>query len=401
MTKKKAIIFNCHYNGLAIIQALGKEGIECIAMDSDRSIGTYSKYAKYIKCPDPTNNEKEFVEFLYSFCANEKEKPILFPTNDHWAAAISKNKNKLFEVSIPCVAEWDTVKILLEKEKFYELGEWKGYLTPKTWTIRSIDTIETHSFPIVAKPEFRRMSSDNDQTELLSNMDRLRLVKLADKRELEEFIKREDKYVDFLLFQEYISGLSDQMYTVGVYANEESDVLGLFSGKKVRGYPADIGDCIIGESIIIPKEIEELTRKITKEINYKGIAEFEFKLDVDTNKFRLIEINPRSWSWIGITSSVNINLALIAYNDLSGKRISREISKQRNNVAYVKILEDLPNVLFRYKKTHPDWSMSYRDWRKSLKKYDKLVIAEFNKKDPMVSIISILTFARNVVNKFI
>ena len=75
---QKAIVFNCHYNGLSIIQELGQHGVKCIAMDAVRSIGTYSRYAEYQKCPDPTESESAFIEFLYSYCAREKEKPVVF-----------------------------------------------------------------------------------------------------------------------------------------------------------------------------------------------------------------------------------------------------------------------------------------------------------------------------------
>ncbi|WP_269848919.1 hypothetical protein [Methanosarcina horonobensis] len=67
------------------------------------------------------------------------------------------------------------------------------------------------------------------------------------------------------------------MYTVGIYSNRHSEILGLFTGHKVRGYPAESGDCIIGECVKVPEYIIENTKRIVKELKYSGIAEFEYK----------------------------------------------------------------------------------------------------------------------------
>src|SRR5690554_4199599 len=96
----KAIVFNCHFNGLSIIQELASHGIPCVAMDSTRSIGTYSRHARYVRCPDPATHESEFVDFLYYFCRQEETRPVLFPTNDQWATAIAKQKERLSEVAL-------------------------------------------------------------------------------------------------------------------------------------------------------------------------------------------------------------------------------------------------------------------------------------------------------------
>src|SRR6056297_4184200 len=42
-----------------------------------------------------------------------------------------------------------------------------------------------------------------------------------------------------------------------------------------------------------------------------------FKRDADTGEFRLIEVNPRSWSWVGITAESGVSLPWLAYADLA------------------------------------------------------------------------------------
>lgn len=394
---QKAIIFNCHYNGLSIIQELGQHGIECIAMDAVRSIGTYSKYAQYQKCPDPTESESEFIEFLYSYCAREKEKPVVFPTNDHWAVAISKHKEKLSEVALLCVADWEAVKTVTYKELFYELGKEKKYLTPNTWSIDELKQLVNNDFPLIAKPRFRRIASNEKMSAICKNLDRLRFTVLNNKGELEAFLDREKAYIDYLIFQEYIPGMSDQMYTVGIYADEQSEVLGLFTGHKVRGYPADSGDCIVGENYNLPDYVIENTYRIVKDLKYSGIAEFEYKKDITTGEYRLIEVNPRSWSWIGITPACGVSLPMIAYQDLTGEKVSViKPNLENGSVKYIKILEDLRNCLFLYKSSYPRWSKSFREWKNDIKA-SQTIYAEFNAGDWPVGIKAVLNLMYSMI----
>jgi len=278
----KAIVFNCHYNGLSIIQELGRRGVDCIAMDYQRSIGTYSRYAKYIQCANPAGYEEKFIEQLYEVCKKEKDKPVLFPTNDIWAQAIAKYKAKLSEVSIPCVSSKEIVDLVLDKYRFYEMGEERQFFTPKTYTANEISIDEKIDFPIIAKPNARRLSSNSGEEvkDIERQMDRLRLTEIHNYTSLDKFLKNEEKYLQHLLFQQLIPGISDQMFTVGVYADIYSNVKGIFTGRKVRGYPAMYGDCILGEVFEVPSHVIENTKKIVKELKYTGIAEFEYKRHV-------------------------------------------------------------------------------------------------------------------------
>src|SRR5690606_1760274 len=118
--------------------------------------------------------------------------------------------------------------------------------------------------------------------------------------------------------QQFIPGLSNQMFTVGVYADRGYELAGIFTGRKARGYPAEFGDCIVGESYPVPQGLIENVRRIVKDLRYEGIAEFEYKRHELTGGYYLIEINPRSWSWVGITPACGVSLPWLAYTDLLG-----------------------------------------------------------------------------------
>jgi len=387
--KNPVIVYNTSYNGLSIIQELGSIGIPCFALDSTYSVGAFSKYAKFRKCPDPLRNEKAFIDFLYDFCAKQSSKPVLFPTNDEWALVTAKYKEKLSEVAIPCVASFGTVNILLSKDLFYKIGQQKNYLTPQTWDFHSLDNINENQFPIVAKPKYKSLPAEVYNQRISNYLKKIRLVVLNNKGQLKQFIEQNQELLKHIVFQEYVQGFSDTMFTVGIYAHTNHEIKAIFTGRKVRGYPADIGDNILGESHEVPEYLIQNTIKIVNELKLEGIAEFEYKKNQKTGEFRLIEINPRTWSWIGITPYCGVNIPLIAYQSLLRGNTELIQSKVKNGeIKYVKIFQDFFNCMVRYRFNYKPWHCSYKSWKKSISA-KRLVIAELHKKDWGVFIASI------------
>ena len=365
------LVFNCHYNGLSIIRELGRRGIkEIYALDSSRSLGTYSKYTKYIQCPNPLVDEEGFITFLINLDLPGNEKPVLFPTHDHWACAIARNKKRLEFKYLMWVAPAEVVDLLLLKQDFHNWAIKKKYPVPKSWRATDSEIVPNDVFPIVAKPEYRSISSNNtNEQQSLNRKNRSRLTILKDRTELINFVNTSKDFLDEFLLQEYVRGLSDRMYTVGIYANQNSEVMGVFTGRKVRGFPPDSGDCILGQVESVPSDIINLVKEICLELGYTGIAEFEFKKDSVTKEFFLIEINPRSWSWIGITPACGVSLPWMAYCDITElKPIHyQETDCEDGSIKFVRLHDDRRNCLFRNRRVgFPEWHMNKKQWKESL-----------------------------------
>jgi len=381
LKKNPVIVFNCSYNGLSIIQELGSRGIYCIALDSFFSVGTFSKYAKFKRCPNPLKDELGFVEFLYKLCASLPLKPVLFPTNDEWALVTAKYKKSLLNVSYPCVSDYETMSAILSKDQFYKIGQARNYMTPYTFDNKDILSIKENAFPIVAKAKYKSLPIGHCNSHINHALKANRLIVLKNRKQLAEYVMRNAYILSHLVFQEYIAGNSSAMFTVGIYADEKSDIKALFTGRKIRGYPPDIGDNILGESHVLPEFVITNTVRIVREMSFTGIAEFEYKKDQNTGKYRLIEINPRPWSWIGITPECGVNIPYIAYKSLLGYELTFQNSNAAaGSVKYVKIYQDFFNCLIRHRFIYKPWHLSFGEWKNSLAS-SNLVIAEYNKGD--------------------
>jgi predicted ATP-grasp superfamily ATP-dependent carboligase len=395
-----AFVFNTHYNGLGVIRAYGRAGIPVVAMDTHRSVGTFSRYARYKCCPDPVFQEDAFIESLLEERKKYPLNPLLFPTNDHWAMAVSRHKEKLIPYFYVMTPDYKCIQKVIDKQKFYQLTAEKSFNIPKTYKLNDIcrktGQIE---FPIVAKPLARRISSnDLMQKENQKLFDRLRLTRMEDETELEFFLSTcFDKH--HFLFQEEIQGGADRMYTVGIYADQNSDVLAAFTGRKVRGANPLYGDCVVGQVEQVPSELIQETKRLIKELRYTGIAEVEYKKDIRNDEFRLIEVNPRSWSWIGITPFCDVNLPLIAYEDMVKGKKNYTVSRNKTgSVKWMKIIDDFNNCMWRYSKNgFPEASMNLTSWMRGTFKNSKVVMEDFSIIDPVPTLWGIVQFFKNKV----
>lgn len=415
-----AIVFNCAYNGLSIIQELGRRGVDVHALDSFRNVGTMSRYATYHNCPNPMVDERGFVDFLLDLAPEFDDTPVLIPTNDHWAAAIAHHRDRLAEHYHPCVVDGETIDILLNKDTF---GCWaleRGYPVPRSWTAERFDDVPDDAFPVAAKPSdatsvpdmmfdskialvYNKLFGDGDEStmtaqerEVAERLSEIRLEVLRSRAELEQFTTEYADVLEHFVVQEYVRGMSDQMYTVGVYA-DRGNVKGVFTGRKVRGYPPDIGDCKVGQVESVPAHVVNTVESMCEELKYHGIAEFEFKKDANTGEFYLIEVNPRSWSWIGITPACDVSLPWIAYADLSGgSEVTFErCTKEDGSVIWVKAFEDALNCLYFYRRSHRKWATGPKTWWNSIDA-DSLVVAELSMDDPAPTCYSIVLLFRRL-----
>jgi predicted ATP-grasp superfamily ATP-dependent carboligase len=271
---------------------------------------------------------------------------------------------------------------------------------PNTWRRQEIDALSHDDFPIVAKPRFRRYASDGELVPVLKEMERLRLTVIDDEHDLARFMALEEASIPHLIFQELVHGASDRMYTVGMYVDRDCEPRGVFTGRKVRGYPADIGDCIVGEVQAIPEELVELSIKVARDLELTGIMEFEYKCDSRTGEFRLIEVNPRSWSWIGITPSCGVSLPLLAYHDLAlgqpGPSAPRRVVKADKTIRYYKIIADFVNSTVHYKNDFPEWHRTPLSWWRELRMTPEVIMAEFRAADYRVALIALATEIRTL-----
>lgn len=373
---------------------MSSKGVKCWICDSRRNLAGWSRYAHYWYIPDPRLDDRGMIDRLLALASKIGSRPILVPTDDHYAQVLARHRIELEETTIPCVAPSEVVELLVDQQRFCDWGQANEFSSPRA--VPASEALDSLTLPFVAKPinksSFHVTARMLQRGQQASDF-RFRIIRSAE--EWQVYKGEVGLNIDHILIQEFIEGTTNDMYSIGVYADRQSCIKGLFVGRKLRGYPALYGDTKLGQNDSVPNNVLDEVTRIIQALPYTGIAEFEYRQDPTTGQFRLIEINPRCWSWIVASTVSRADIPWIAFQDLTGANPGDVIENgSPGSIKYVQLISDFSNVFIRYRWDYPAWFMWPRAWWKSLKA-EKLVIAEFNRGDWPIALSYLAWVLRN------
>ena len=307
-------------NGLGAIQSLARAGVKVLALDHRPfAIGLRSRYCLPLVCPDPYAEEQRFTAFLSELVELLPAPTPILATHDDGLASISRALPKLGG-KLLCPAP-DAAKLDLLQQKSWQLARAAEANVAAPLTLYPSSASEAREaakeigFPLFVKPSepiaFRKVYP------------RRRVFSCDSMAGLDEAYEMAAPYAPML--QEVVPGGDKELYTVGSYLDSDGRALGIFCGRKLRQTPRSrklvprgVGSCRHGEALWLPELVEDSLR-LLEVCAYTGISQVEFKRDSRDGRYKLMEINPRLWMWHTLAAACGVNLAHIAYLDLTGR----------------------------------------------------------------------------------
>ena len=68
-------------------------------------------------------------------------------------------------------------------------------------------------------------------------------------------------------------------------------------------------------------ELVEPSHKLLSALNYTGVCGIEYLLDPRDGLYRLIEINARTWLWVGLAKACGVDYAKLIYDFVNGREM--------------------------------------------------------------------------------
>jgi hypothetical protein len=97
----------------------------------------------------------------------------------------------------------------------------------------------------------------------------------------------------------------------------DGSLAGHYSARKLRQDPPLVGTGSVVMADDVPGLVDTTVR-LLQALDYRGIAEVEYKRDTRGGDFQLIEINPRHWDQHETGRFVGVNISWLAYADIAG-----------------------------------------------------------------------------------
>jgi predicted ATP-grasp superfamily ATP-dependent carboligase len=144
------------------------------------------------------------------------------------------------------------------------------------------------------------------------------------------------------MVQEIIPGDGCQQFSSCVFF-KDGHALASMEAQRWRQHPPEFGRAAtFVESINLPI-VTEITLNFLKAINYYGLAEIEYKFDSRDQKYKLLDVNARTWGFHSLGAPAGVDFAYLLYADQVGDPV--EICRGRPGVGWIRMLTDLPTSL--------------------------------------------------------
>ena len=308
MKKPKVIIVEGHVQGLSNLRSIAELGVTTWVIDKKECIAASSIHCdKFIKCPDFISDE--FADFLIRIGEEHQiENCLLIPSNDHAVYSIAKNKKSLSKYYIISGFDLEVIDIIYDKSKLLHLAERVGVAIPATQYFS--DTTEklnpNITFPVLTKGRhgLTFYKTIGKKALISSSEEQLKndLASIKEKLPLDETFTQE-----VIPFDGKNKTISFTAFSI------DGEIKTFWMGEKLREHPIQFGTATLAISMR-NEECLYQSRILLKELKYTGVCEIEYLIDPRNKKYKLIEINPRTWLWVGLAKECGIDYAKILFN---------------------------------------------------------------------------------------
>jgi D-aspartate ligase len=225
-------------------------------------------------------------------------------------------------------------RALHSKELFQSLGESRGLPVPARLDFAVLDKFHG---PVLVKPKMKTdWEGSAVYNQLFSHAGKARIFANGLEAFHDPLVRR---MAAELQFQEYIPGDDRSLWSFHGFADEKSELVEWFVGRKIRTHPALTGDSTYLE-LAHDDELAALGREMVRRIGLRGVFKMDFKRHADTGRYYLLEINARFNLWHYLGAANGVNLAQVAYEYLT-QRVKRPHVTARTTYRWLSLKLDL------------------------------------------------------------
>jgi D-aspartate ligase len=334
-----AVVIGGDYQGLGIVRSLGRHGVPVCVVDDEHSISRFSRYTKsFVSLPDLRDQRKVVDSILEIGKRLSLEGWVLYPTREELVAAFSHNRSELSEVFRVPTPDWESVKWAWDKRNTYRLAEKLGIPTPMTYYPEHVDQLtllDALAPPFVLKPAIKEhfFYATKAKAWRANSHSQLRTLyqeasKLAGSGEI--------------MVQELIPGGGSQQFSYCAFFRN-GEAVGKMVARRRRQHPLEFGRAsTFVETVDVPT-LEDYSERFLRAIDYYGLVEIEYKLDPRDARYKLLDVNARTWGYHSLGAEAGVDFSYMLYSDQVGLPV--QVSKGRPGVSWVRTITDLPAAM--------------------------------------------------------
>jgi predicted ATP-grasp superfamily ATP-dependent carboligase len=182
-----------------------------------------------------------------------------------------------------------------------------------------------------------------------------------------------------LIVQELVPGDGAAQFSYAGVWQDGQPVISMVA-RRTRQHPANFGTGCFVETIDNP-EIERLSEQFLGSIGFSGMVEMEFKRDERNGSYKLLDVNPRIWTWTALGQPAGVDFPFALWTLAQGSPPNRQ--KARPGAAWMYFSRDLPEAFREIR----DGRLSIGEYLRALSRHPALAV--FSLEDPLPSILDL------------
>lgn len=310
-----------HSGGVGVLRSLGRCGVPVYAVTEPALPPTaVSRYCTGHFVSRFTGRERpeDLVPWLLAVGERIGTRSVVLATDDEAAALIAAHREELAGHFLLPDVDPGLPGRLASKTGLFELCRQHGVAAPATVTPGCLEEVArfaaTARFPVVVKnadPWHRRRRPIVQGTTVVP--DSGRLMELAS--------RGGDR--PSLILQEYLPDDQAVDWITHLYADYDSDGVLMLTGRKVRSWPPHAGPTACAQAVFNP-ELAALSERFCKEIGYGGIGDLDWRRDLRTGEYNLLDFNPRAGNNFRLfENEAGVDVVRAQHLDLTGRPVPR------------------------------------------------------------------------------
>lgn len=309
MTSSRVLVTDGHLRAsLAVVRSLGRAGHRVyVCSPRRRSLAGASRYAVAESCiPSALTDASAFADAVAELTRRWSVSVVL-PMSEESLLVLLPRSATLGAVQIP-FASLDRFRLSADKQYVLSLAASLGITVPRQIVLAAralgvrVDTGNLR-FPVVVKPA-RSVAGDGAERAKFG------VTYADDHAALTTVLSATPSSAFPLLLQERITGPGTGIF----FLRWNSRIVAQFAHRRLREKPPSGGVSVCAESVAMDPELARQARTLIEALDWRGPAMVEFKIDRDTGRAYLMEINGRFWGslQLAIDAGVDFPALLVA-----------------------------------------------------------------------------------------
>ena len=320
-----AVVVGAGTCGLGLVRSLGRGNVPIIVVDtSPIEPAMHSRFGRPVVVSALSG--RPLVDELTALAKFLKGPAVLFLTSDEMVLTVSEFRTtleKTYRFSLP---DHKSLIALMSKGDFQKFAEANGFPVPLSLTIGQAAKFEALSkltFPCIVKPAIKNEAYVSHQFQ--------RAYKVTTEADAEAVCRLLLSVVPSVVVQEWVEGPDSEIFFCLQYRSADGRTISSFTGRKLSIWPPDVGVTVSCTAALEAQPIlQPLTEAFFDAASFIGLGSMEFKRDVRTGKFLMIEPTVGRADLqeeISTLCGINIPLAMYCHETCLPALATKEIAK--------------------------------------------------------------------------